>query len=48
MEISNEIKRKKELNEYYSYDLYKENCIKLEMTESNIPTQVLKLSLIHI
>jgi hypothetical protein len=42
MEISNEIKRKKELNEYYSYDTYKESCIKLEMTESNIPTQVLK------
>ena len=42
MEISNEIKRKKELNEYYSYEAYKENCIKLEMTESNIPTQVLK------
>ena len=41
-EINNEIKRKKELNEYYSYDTYKENCIKLEMTESNIPTQVLK------
>ena len=38
MEISNEIKRKKELNEYYNYDTYKENCIKLEMTESNIPT----------
>ena len=42
VEVSNEIKRKKELNEYYNYDTYKENCIKLEMTESNIPTQVLK------
>ena len=42
MEISNEIKRKKELNEYYCYDYYKESCIKLEMNESNIPTKILK------
>ena len=41
-EISNEIKRKKELNEYYNYDTYKENCIKLEMNESSIPTKILK------
>ena len=42
MEISNEIKRKKELNEYYCYVYYKESCIKLEMNESNIPTKILK------
>ena len=41
-EISDEIKRKKELNEYYCYDYYKESCIKLEMNESNIPTKILK------
>ena len=42
MEISNEIKRKKELNEYYCYDYYKESCIKLEMNELSIPTKILK------
>jgi len=41
IEVSNEIKRKKELNEYY-YEYYKESCIKLEMNESNIPTKILK------
>ena len=42
LEVSTEIKRKKELGEYYSYDSYKDMCLKLEMTESNIPTDILK------
>ena len=42
LEVSHDIKRKKEINEEYSYETYKDQCMRLEMDETNIPKKILK------
>ena len=42
LEVVNDIKRKKELNQEYNYEHYKDMLIRLEQNEINIPTEILK------
>ena len=42
LEVSNDIKRKKEMNEEYCYETYKNQCMRLELDETNIPKKILK------
>ena len=42
LEVTNDIKRKKELNQDYYYEHYKDMCLRLEQNDVNIPTEPLK------